>query len=226
MGIPLNTVAHRVIHCPEMTLLDMLREIQSEQIVLSKHENITVVDLDSASIPVSGLFKSILNIRNAGTATPQPVSSMESRLLAEYCKGGLGILNYPFSLSVDVLPMAAFSVGVVHAADIIPEAEVNVILDHLDTMLFFMIHHSDALVHDVELINANEPRRLIPVVNTEQQPNAAQNISDLIDMQVQKTLQRIVLQFDQEAFLMYVEMDGLPMIWHGSWSKAVSSMAR
>ncbi|KAF8581875.1 hypothetical protein K439DRAFT_1618687 [Ramaria rubella] len=156
-----------------MTLLDMLQEIQSEQIALSKHKNIMAVDLDSAGIPVSGLFKSILNIRNAGTATPQPVPSTESCLLAEYREGGPA-LTLPFS----------FSVGVVHAVDIIPEAEVNVILDHFDTTLFFMIHHPDVLVRDVELINANELCRLIPVVNTKKQPNLAQNISELINMQV------------------------------------------
>ncbi|KAF8572695.1 CoA-dependent acyltransferase [Ramaria rubella] len=86
-GVTLNTVARRVIHHPDTSLLDTLRQIQSDQIVLSKHENITAADLDAAGIPVSGLFKSILNFRNAGTATLHSASSTESRLLAEYRDG-------------------------------------------------------------------------------------------------------------------------------------------
>ncbi|KAF8581319.1 acetyl-CoA synthetase-like protein, partial [Ramaria rubella] len=207
-GVTLNTVARRVILRPETTVLDTLRQIQSEQVALSKHENITAADLDYAGLSVASLFKSILNFRNAGTATLPPASSTENRLLAEYRDGSTAGLDYPFTLSV-VLSSGDFSLDVVYASDIIPAAEVNVILDHFETALEFMIHHPTALMRDVELINANELQRLIPIVTTEKQLNPANNISELIEMQVQKTPQRIALQFDQETFLTYADMDGL-----------------
>jgi Condensation domain len=63
-GICINTVARRVILNSAATVLETLRQIQSDQIDISKHENIALSDLQSEGISVSGLFKTILNFRN------------------------------------------------------------------------------------------------------------------------------------------------------------------
>ncbi|KAF8582905.1 acetyl-CoA synthetase-like protein [Ramaria rubella] len=109
------------------------------------------------------LFRSVLNIRNAGTATLKTPSSTENRLLAEYCDGSRPALTI-------LLPCQSTC---------------------------------------YQKVTSIELQRLIPVVNTKKQLNSAQNISELIEMQVRKTPQRITLQFDQETFLTYATMDGL-----------------
>jgi hypothetical protein len=63
-GICINTVARRVILTATTSILDTLREIQSEQIVISKHGHKSLADLMPQGIPVSGLFRSFLNFIN------------------------------------------------------------------------------------------------------------------------------------------------------------------
>jgi hypothetical protein len=63
-GICINTVARRVILNAATSVIDTLREIQSEQIEISKHEHISLADLMSQGMPVSGLFRSLLNFIN------------------------------------------------------------------------------------------------------------------------------------------------------------------
>jgi hypothetical protein len=60
-GNTINTVARRVILKPDATILHTLREIQLEQVEISKHEHIALADLMAQGIPVSSLFRSILN---------------------------------------------------------------------------------------------------------------------------------------------------------------------
>lgn len=63
-GICINTVARRVILKPDASVLQLLQDIQSEQIEISKHEHITLADLISQGMPVSSLFRSLLNFIN------------------------------------------------------------------------------------------------------------------------------------------------------------------
>jgi hypothetical protein len=63
-GVTINTIARRVTLNSDVTVLETLRQIQLEQIEISKYENITLADLLSAGIPVSSLFTSLLNFRN------------------------------------------------------------------------------------------------------------------------------------------------------------------
>lgn len=65
-GIMINTVPHRVQLDPQATVIATLQEIQSRQIEISKHENISLAEIQSGDIAVSGLFQTILNFRNKG----------------------------------------------------------------------------------------------------------------------------------------------------------------
>ncbi|KAF8580410.1 acetyl-CoA synthetase-like protein [Ramaria rubella] len=209
-GITMNTVPRRVIRRPEITVLDMLRQIQSDQIEISKHENITLRDLQSEGIAPSGLFKSILNFRNfPDTELVYPKVANKDPILTNLRHGSRDGLDYPFALTVDVVSGDSLLVGAAYIQEIISEAEVHALLDHFEAALLFLIHHPKSSVGDVELITQNELQRLIPIFNTEKLLNPAQNISQLIEMQVRRTPQRIALQFDQEEFLTYAEMDGL-----------------
>lgn len=66
-GVMINTIARRVLLNPTATVLDTLRQVQSEQLEISKHENIALSELQSAGgISVTSLFHTILNFRNEG----------------------------------------------------------------------------------------------------------------------------------------------------------------
>ena len=57
----INTVARRVILNRDATVLETLRRIQFDQNEISKYDHITLADLLSDGVPVSGLFKTLLN---------------------------------------------------------------------------------------------------------------------------------------------------------------------
>lgn len=62
-GVTINTVARRVIIDPAATVLETLRRIQSEQSEISKYENVSLAELQSAGIPVSSMFNTLLNFK-------------------------------------------------------------------------------------------------------------------------------------------------------------------
>ncbi|KAF8587754.1 acetyl-CoA synthetase-like protein [Ramaria rubella] len=210
-GITINTVARRVIQDAGATVLDSLRQIQADQIEIGKHETITLAELQAEGIAVSGLFKSILNFRNlpASEIEEGVPSSAEGRLFEERRNGGRDGLDFPFALTVDVSSTNNLIVGVAYVAEVILEADVTTILDHFETALLYLIRHPNERIREVELISASERQRLLPAVNIEKSLSPARNISDLIGLQVEKTPQRIALQFDQEIFLTYRQMDSL-----------------
>ena len=57
----INTVARRVILNSDATVLETLQRIQFDQNEISKYDHITLTDLLADGIPVSGLFKTLLN---------------------------------------------------------------------------------------------------------------------------------------------------------------------
>ena len=60
-GVTINTVARRVILNRDSTVLETLRRTQFDQNEISKYDHITLADLLSDGIPISGLFKTLLN---------------------------------------------------------------------------------------------------------------------------------------------------------------------
>ncbi|KAF8574906.1 amino acid adenylation [Ramaria rubella] len=213
-GITINTVPRRVTQNPDATVLETLRHIQSEQIEISKHEHITLADLHSEGIPVSGLFKTILNFRNlasseaSGKALPSDAGGLFGMI-----RNGRDGLDFPFALSVDVSSTEDILLSVAYVAEIVPEAEVNVILNHFETALQFLMHNPNVNICDVELTSIVEKQQLLcgrnPPYPLDAFLSPAQNISDLIEWQVRKTPQRIALQLEQEVFLTYQQMDFL-----------------
>ncbi|KAF8591183.1 hypothetical protein K439DRAFT_1611493 [Ramaria rubella] len=63
-------------------------------------------------VEVCGLFKIILNFRNASTPALQPPSLTENRFFAEHCDGSRAGPDYPLTLLVDVLVMGKLFVDV------------------------------------------------------------------------------------------------------------------
>ncbi|KAF8584766.1 acetyl-CoA synthetase-like protein [Ramaria rubella] len=213
-GITINTVPRRVTQNPDATVLDMLQEIQSDQIEISKHDHITLADMHAENMPVSGLFRTILNFRNlpdSQIADKTPL--LKHGLFETHRNDSRDGADFPFALSLDVSSTDDLRLMVTYVADIITEAEVNTILDHFETALLFLINQPHRLIRDVELISAGEKHRLLfgrsPPHSLDVLLSPAQNISELIEWQVQKTPQRIALQFDQEFFLTYMQLDSL-----------------
>ncbi|KAF8584770.1 acetyl-CoA synthetase-like protein [Ramaria rubella] len=213
-GITINTVARRVALNPDATVIETLRHIQSDQIEIGKHEHITLADLHSEGLPVSGLFKTLLNFRNLqhGQAVDEVSPPDVGTLFGKYREGGRDGLDFPFALTVDVSADDLF-LNVMFVTEIVSEAEVNAILDHFQTALLSLMYRPDVKIGDVELISDAERQRLLFGCNPRHPLNellsSAQNISELIEWQVRQTPQRIALQFEHDIFLSYGEMDSL-----------------
>lgn len=63
VGVTINTVARRVLLNPQATVLATLQAVQSDQLEISKHEAISLTELESEGIPASRMFNNILNFR-------------------------------------------------------------------------------------------------------------------------------------------------------------------
>ncbi|KAF8573139.1 CoA-dependent acyltransferase, partial [Ramaria rubella] len=233
-GNAVNKVARRVIVNPETSVLETLRRVQLEQIEVSKYEHISLADLVSQGLPVNGLFRSLLNFKNLAGGRKESGGEREwstEDVLGTHRPGSLDGQDLPFvsatvfmiaSLSVDnemkalsVTPSStgSFFVEVSYSSGVITQREVDTILDHFETALTFLMNHPDATIDDVELTSAVEKRRLLFGVNPPHPLHGplspALNVSELIEWQVTKTPQRIALQFEQEVFLTYGQMDSL-----------------
>lgn len=88
-GIMINIVARRVVLSPKATVIETLQQIQSEQLEINQHENISFSMLQSKGIPVLSLFDTILNFRNQVFNTAVD-DSAEDRLFHKPRKGAFG----------------------------------------------------------------------------------------------------------------------------------------
>jgi non-ribosomal peptide synthetase component F len=131
---------------------------------------------------------------------------------------------------LDISPLLAndFSLVAVYSSEAISEAEVNSMLDHFEAALIFMTNHPHDILGDATLVNAKERECLVTDLSSEEQLSPTQNISELIEMQANQTPEKIAvclalislcvrpdlimcvqLQFDQDVFLTYRQMDSL-----------------
>lgn len=85
-GIMINTVPRRVVLNPEATILEILHRIQSDQLEISRHEAVSLTELQSQGIPVSSMFNTILNFRNRGYSSIE--DSLGQKKLLSKPRGG------------------------------------------------------------------------------------------------------------------------------------------
>ena len=82
IGVCINTVARRLILDRQASVLDFLKNIQAEQIDISQYEYITLPEIDCAEVQVSGLFRSLLNIRSSTNDTDTALRGEKALLTA------------------------------------------------------------------------------------------------------------------------------------------------
>jgi hypothetical protein len=80
VGLCINTVARRVVLDPQASIIEALRDIQADQINITKYEYITFHDIESQGVSIAGLFRSLFNFRNVPEELRLHVDS-EDRLL-------------------------------------------------------------------------------------------------------------------------------------------------
>ena len=88
IGICINTVARRVVFNPESSIIDALHHIQADQLDITKYEYITLPEIQSQGVAVSGLFKTLPNIRNL-TKGQEQVGGEETIRLLTLRDGGI-----------------------------------------------------------------------------------------------------------------------------------------
>ncbi|KAF8588131.1 acetyl-CoA synthetase-like protein, partial [Ramaria rubella] len=211
IGTCINTVPCRIILDPKASIIDTLRGIQIDQTDINRHEYITLSEIQSQGIPVSGLFRSLLNILNIPDKQGGGHDRREGLLNSS--TGGIGSIDLPFGLNVSFDARDSVTLSVYYQHEVISAAEVEALLDHYETAMSHIVSEPLALVEDVNLVSAKEQHRLLFGRNPPHPLHAllspVENVSQLIECQVQKTPQRIALQFEQEVFLTYSEMDSL-----------------
>jgi hypothetical protein len=99
-------------------------------------------------------------------------------------------------------PTDSFTLDISYQRGAISAAEVDVNLDHFEVALNFIAREPQASVWDIECITANEKQRLLYRRNPPHPLgallNPIQNISELIESQVERSPQRIVVSAPQK----------------------------
>jgi non-ribosomal peptide synthetase component F len=102
------------------------------------------------------------------------------------------------TLTVTPFSTGNFSLLVNYTREVISQEEVDVILDHFQAALLFLAHHPHATVSDVNLVSADEAKRLLydrnpPYPLDDSLLCPAHSACELIEEQVQKTPKRIAV---------------------------------
>lgn len=122
-------------------------------------------------------------------------------------------MNLHFIQTVIVIPVTldSFYLEANYNDQMISREEVNVILDHLESALVYMLGHPNKLICDVELVKDHERQLLLPKLPSQQPPplegsalyppiesrsplGDVKNMFELIELQVEKTPQRIAVR--------------------------------
>jgi hypothetical protein len=95
-----------------------------------------------------------------------------------------------------VLPRSThgFSLSVHYSPRDVSEVEVNVVLDHFETVRLFLTQNPLSAVGDVQLINEQEKQHLVTSSYPRNTIGQAQNISELIEDQARRTPQMIAVR--------------------------------
>lgn len=126
-------------------------------------------------------------------------------------------------MDVFLVSTDCISIQTLHASEIIPQPEIDVILDHFEAALRFMLNHPNERICDVNLVSNEEKRRILqdmpleapsalvaPYKGLESRSlteemrdlppspdsvlNSAQSMCELIEWQVEKTHQRVAVR--------------------------------
>lgn len=82
VGVCINTVPRRLLLDRQMPVLELLKNIQAEQMDISQYEYITLPEIDCPEVQVSGLFRSLLNIRTSSNDIDIPLRGENALLTA------------------------------------------------------------------------------------------------------------------------------------------------
>lgn len=112
------------------------------------------------------------------------------------------------ALSVDLISTKSIVISAHYSPGCILEKDVNAFLDHFESALSYIVDHPKHQVCDVQLINDSEMLQVIQLQRTDlgphtnmdvfdslSHPGSVGNISELIELQVERTPQKIAVSF-------------------------------
>ncbi|KAF8573140.1 acetyl-CoA synthetase-like protein [Ramaria rubella] len=191
------TLAHNVTFDWNKTTLDFLCDLQSDIAQIGEH---TLTGLPEASTPNnSPLSRTVLNC--------YPLCTPNDNNGAEGSRTG----DDDYDLAFFAQAISWEEIGVETRFTRISEAEIEVFQDHFGTALNSIVKNLAGPLRDVGLVSPEERQRLVveknPTYSAGPSSSVANNVTELIEDQVRRTPQRIALQFGQEMFITYHEMD-------------------
>ncbi|KAF8573476.1 AMP-binding-domain-containing protein [Ramaria rubella] len=191
------TLAHNVTFDWDKTTLDFLYDLQSDIAQIGEH---TLAGLpETPTSNTSPLSRTVLNC--------YPLST------SNYKNGAQGSRTEDVDCDLAFFAQATCCEEIAVEARFtrISEPEIEVFQDHFGTALNSILKNLAGPLRDVDLVSPEERQRLIveknPAYPAGPSSSAAGNVTELIEDQARRTPQRIALQFGQEMFITYREMD-------------------
>ena len=154
-GMFINTLPLRVPLTEERTLINWLKDIQQQQLLLQEYKYSALNELQSWSQLDNNvsLFETVVVFEN------YPVSGFSRGTSLEWISQEITEqTNYPFVL--EIAPTEEIHLQVLYQKNIYREQTISQVLDHLVTILQNMVSHADSQLKEVPLISDEELKRI------------------------------------------------------------------
>lgn len=197
VGLFINTLPMRVHLFPELTVLDWLNDLQSQQMEIYQHEHVPLVQIQNWSeIPNRmPLFESILVFENYRLDTS--VLKEEQSNLELYDVRTLERTNYP--LRVEIEPNEELSIIILYDGSRFDDELVSQILRHFQRFLEGMISNPKQLIGELPtLTDAERYQVLVKWNDTGTDYPRHKCIHELFEEQAQRTPDAIAVVFEEQ----------------------------
>jgi natural product biosynthesis luciferase-like monooxygenase protein len=208
IGLFINTIPLRVISKKEISIRQLLKEVQQSSIDGAEHHYVQLAKIQAESELSQGLFDHILMFQNF------PVHEMmEQSMDAQSASEKITLLssevveqtNYDFTLIV--IPMDTFSIKFKYNANVYNEQVIEGLKRHLLYIIEQAIQDPDILIRELNLVTEEERQKLLVEFNsTDATYPWDKTMLDLFEKQVAKTPDAIAVIFE-DTKLSYRELD-------------------
>lgn len=207
VGLFINTLPVRVKVSSDMTLVHWLAQFQQQQAEARQYEYSSLVQIHGWSeiSREQPLFESLIVFENYPVESENDEPTNDG--LKVYGVQGLAQTNYPLVLIVSWIS-TGLSIQLGYETARFSSPAMERMLAHLETLLVEMLHHGEARLAELSLLDQEQRRRLLYEWNHAQEPIgiSAPSLISAFRQQATQFAERIALVCGDEQ-LTYAELD-------------------
>ncbi|MCY1022277.1 non-ribosomal peptide synthetase [Pyxidicoccus sp. MSG2] len=214
LGLLINTLVHRTEVPPEAPLLRWLKQLQSDQLVVRRHDQLSLVDVQGMSQVPRGqpLFHSVVAFHNASKPRLGPIAGGKVSLEdIDYADPRTG---HPLTFVADL--GETLRLQLVYDTDRFDTATIDRMLGHVRVLLEGIAANPERRLRELPLVTEEERRQLLVDWNaTTKSFSRDACLHEVFEAQVARTPDAVAVEAEG-ARLTYAELDrrANQLAWH------------